>query len=288
MRFAMWAALAGMVIFVGCGGQATVQTGGQPVKLEYKDLGGQPLGYRADLSVTSDVGGRTRTWLSTFDFDMKTDEIAADGSIRRSFEFGDFSVTTVSGGTPEPDPNAAGYKDETLWFEMDPDGELVDWKGLDMIRGRLVGGPRFKDAIVYVYLRVFSPMPDEPVNAGSSWQRTFKMPLGMMGSEVTFRGTADYVVGGFGTRQGRECVKIKTSVRIDGESDRKVGEEEELAFVSEEQGDGEIWFDSADGVIVEYSIKTSATYTMRQERAGKTDVATDFASVDSEIKIKIR
>jgi hypothetical protein len=114
------------------------------------------------------------------------------------------------------------------------------------------------------------------------------MPLGMLGSEVTFRGTVDYAVEGFGTRQGRECVKIKTDVRIDAESDRKVGVEEELAFVSEERGAGEIWFDHADGAIVEYSVKTSSTYTMRQERAGKTDVATDFASVDSEMKVKMR
>jgi hypothetical protein len=102
------------------------------------------------------------------------------------------------------------------------------------------------------------------------------------------KGTIDYVVEGFGTRAGRECLKIKTRLMIDGVGDRLVGEKNEVSFEHHEEGKGEIWWDYTNGVIVEFTCQATANQTYRREIAGKTDVTTDHSGVDSEIKIEMK
>jgi hypothetical protein len=286
MKYVSFALLAGLAVCLGCGGGGPVPAPTQPVTLAYRDLGGAPVDYEVDLSVTTDEGART--WVSTFDFSLKTEEITSDGGINRRFDFSDFAVTHYSGSTPEPDPDAPGYVGEYLTMKMDPDGNITDWKGLDGIHGPVPAGPRFKDAIVYLMFRMFQPPPREPINAGSTWQSTFETPLRIGGGEVTLKGTVDHEVDGFGEKAGRECVKIKTKIWISGVGDRKVGEDELPSFEHEEEGRGEVWWDYGSGVIAEWTTKTAANQTYRRERAGRTDVATTYSGVDYEMKVTLK
>ena len=48
-----------------------------------------------------------------------------------------------------------------------------------------------------------------------------------------------------------------------------------------------MWFDFDNGLLVEYEMGVTADQNMSYERAGKTDVATEAATVDSQTKIKL-
>jgi hypothetical protein len=285
MRIASLALLAGLILCLGCGGGG-LQTTGEPVTLTYGDLGGVPVEYDVDLSVTTGEG--SRNWISSFDVSMTVEELTADGGINRRFDFDNFAVTNYSGSTPEPDPNAGEYSGEFLILKQDAEGKILDWRGLDGIKGSTPGGPRFKFLLVYVMFRMNQPPPADAVTVGSTWQGTFETPVRMAGNEVAMKGKLDYEVVGFGTRAGRDCVKIKSGILIDGIGDRTVGEKNEVSFEHHEEGRGEIWWDYANGVIVEFTCDSSANQTYRRERAGKTDVTTDHSGVDSEIKIEMK
>jgi hypothetical protein len=42
-----------------------------------------------------------------------------------------------------------------------------------------------------------------------------------------------------------------------------------------------------NGIVVEYTAKTTASQETRSERAGKEDITTTTATVDSEVKIRL-
>jgi len=285
MRFASFVLVAGLLFCLGCGGGA-LQTTGEPVTLAFGDLGGVPAEYEVDLGVTTGEG--SRNWISSFDFSMSVEELTADGGVNRRFDFDNFAMTNYSGSTPAPDPNAAEYSGEFLTLKQDAEGNILDWRGLDGIKGSTPGGPRFKFLLVYMMFRMNQPPPSDPVTVGTTWQGIFETPVRMAGNEVTMKGNMDYEVAGFGVKAGRDCVKIKTGIQISGVGDRLVGEKNELSFEHEEEGTGEIWWDYTNGVIVEFMSDSSANQTYRRERAGKTDVTTDHSGVDSEIKIKLK
>lgn len=284
MRFASFVLLAGLLFCLGCGGAA--KNAGEPVTLAFGDLGGLPAEYDADLSITTGEG--SRNWVSSFEFSMKVEELTAEGGVDRRFDFENFAITTYSGSTPQPDPNAADYSGEFLTMKQDADGNILDWRGLDGIKGRTPGGPGLKNLLIYVMFRMNQPPPSGPVTAGSTWQGSFDTPLQIAGNNVAMKGTIDYEVEGFGTKAGRDCVKIKTRFQISGIGDRLVGEKDEPSFEHEEEGTGAIWWDYVNGVVVEFTSDSSANQIYRRERAGKTDVATDNSGVDGEIRIKMK
>ncbi len=287
MRFASFALLAGLVFWLGCGGGggSTTMTG-EPVTLAFGDLGGEPVNYKADLGVSTGEGARN--WITSFEVAIKVEEITPEGGINRRFDFDNFAITNYSGSTPEPDPNAADFSGEFLTMQQDAEGNIIDWRGLDGIKGGVPGYPRFKDMLVYVMFLFTQPPSSDPVTAGSTWQHTFETPLRIAGNQVAMKGDISYEIDGYGQRAGRDCVKIKSKIRITGAGDRLVGDKQEPSFEHEQEGRGEIWWDYVNGVVVEFSWDSSSNQTYRRAVAGATDVTTDYSSVDSEIKIRMK
>jgi hypothetical protein len=284
MRLLGLVSIIAIAFVLGCGGGPAVQRAAQPVKLEFRDKGDY-LDYVADFGIDTNMGGSVISWLTTFEFKVKVDSIT-EATAERRFEFGKFTVTRIRAERPEPDPNAPEYEGTTLWLKMDPDGSLSDWKGLDAVRGRTVDGRSFKEYIVYQLLAMFQPPPDEPVNAGSTWQDQFAMEIRTGAVKAGFTTTIDYTVEGFGVLNGRECAKINIAVDIAAEGEGSIGGKE-TSMMDSGGGTGEIWFDYASGLIVEYNYKTTTTRETRTERAGKEDITTDVITLDSVIKIKL-
>jgi hypothetical protein len=285
MRFIGLVLIAALGCILGCGGGPALQRAAEPVVFEFKDVGGAYVDYVADFGIDANFGGSVVSWLSTIDFKVKVDSITARTAERR-FEFGDFTVTRIRGERPEPDPNAPEYKGTTLWLQMDAEGALKDWKGLDSVRGRTADGRSFKEYIVYELLSLFQPPPGQAVNAGSTWRNEFvtNIRTGAVDPEITT--TIDYAVEGFGMRNGRECAKIKTTFAIDVAGEGSIGGKE-TSMKANGAGAGEIWFDHVTGVIVEYNNKITTTVTTRTERAGKEDITTSVTTLDSVVKIKL-
>jgi hypothetical protein len=256
-----------------------------PVELSFGDAGGEYLDYKIDFGVNNNTEGAVRSWLATIEMKAKVDEIT-DTGIERRFEFGDFTVTTISGGRPEPDPNAGEYSGTTLWLKMDSEGAMEDWKGLDVVRGRTADGKRFKEYIVYQLIAMYQPPTDEAVNAGSTWEKTFETNVVTGSVDAKYTVDLTYTVEGFGVRAGRDAAKIKVDIDILAEGSGRMGGKETW-FRSEEEGSGEIWFDHVNGVIIEFATDVTANQETRTERAGKEDVATSYATVDRETKIAL-
>jgi hypothetical protein len=277
--------IVAMAFVLGCGGGAAVQRAAQPVTLAFGEAGNEYLPYKADFGINNNTEGSVRSWLSTIDFTVKVALINEEATERR-FEFNDFTVTRVSQGRPEPDPNAPEYAGATLWLKTGPDGGILDWKGLDGVGGRTTDQRRLKDYIVYQIVALFQPPADEPVNTGSTWRNEFEMELQSGAVRANYVTALDYTVEGFGLRNGRECAKINTVLTIKAEGTGSMGGKETW-FASDEAGTGTIWFDHVNGVIVEYAAKTTASQETRSERAGKEDITTSTATVDSEVKIRL-
>ena len=285
MRFIGFALMIAMAFILGCGGGAAVQRAAQPMTLAFGESGDEYLTYKADFGINNNVEGSVRSWLSTIDFTAKV-VLVEDESVERRFEFKEFTVTRVSQGRPEPDPNAPGYAGTTLWLKTDPDGATLDWKGLDGVGGRTTDARRLKEYIVYQLVTMFQPPPDEAVNAGSTWHNEFEMELVSGAVRANYVTALDYTVEGFGLKNGRECAKINTALTIDADGTGSIGGKDTW-FESRETGTGVIWFDHVNGVIVEYTAKTTAGQETRSERAGKEDITTMNATVDSEVKIRL-
>jgi hypothetical protein len=193
----------------------------------------------------------------------------------------------LAGSRLEYDPDAEKYKGESLWLKLGPEGELTDWRGLDGVRGFSISDQDLKDDIVQMMAQLFQPFGEEEVTIGSTWQRVLEIPIRRRGGEINQKITIDYTVDGFGTRAGRPCVKLKTKTQFEGEGEGKLGGDKSFWVDAVGDGEGQIWFDYADGVPVESSGKATITSDFSYERAGKEDVKTETATIDVEQKIRL-
>jgi hypothetical protein len=285
MRFATWVLVALVTVVVGCGGG--LDTTPKSVSLAYKSTGGRPVQYKSSTSITYNLEGRVQSALHDIIYSVTIDSIAPDGTIRRTIEFNDFVMGELSGGKLTLDPDASKYKGETLYLTLGPDGELVDWKGLDGIRGYTVSDENLKDDIVQTMVQFFQPMGKEEVTVGSTWQRKIEIPIRRRGGEMTQSITINYTVMGFGTKDGRPCVKIKSKVELTGEGEGEVSEGKKFWIDWVGDGEGDLWFDYTAGLPVESSGEATISSDYSYERAGKEDVASEFATIDVESKMKI-
>jgi len=271
----------------GGGGGKAVSTAAAPVNLMYKTMGGQPTQYKMTSSVTVNLQGSTDTWISDIAYTVEVESIAADGAVTRRITFDGFSISTVSGGQPIPDPAALDYKGQYLVLKMGPNGEIADWKGLDGIRSYTSESRDLKNVLVQQMAQLFQPLPKEGVNVGSKWQTTFEMPVEIGGGEYNQKIVTDYEVTGFGQRSGRNCVRVRTLTIFQGQGSGTRGGGRQFWVDSQGGGKGELWFDYDNGVLVDYDAGGTADQNMSYERAGKEDVATEAITVDTQTKIKL-
>jgi hypothetical protein len=274
-----------MAFVLGCGGGAPVQQAAQPITLAFKDMGGEYVDYVVDFGIDSNIEGTVTSWLATIKMAAKVDAIGGEGFERR-FRFDQFTITTIATDRPEPDPNAPEYAGATLWLKTDPEGALIDWKGLDGVGGRTVDGRSFRQYIVYQLLTMLQPPPGQPVNAGSTWQRQFVMEIRTGAVNAEFTTDVDYTVEGFGVKDEHECAKIDMKIDIMAKGEGSVGGKE-VNFISGAEGTGEMWFDHVNGIVVDFSTKTTTTRQTEMERLGKEDITSMSTTLDSVVEIKL-
>ena len=287
MKSVVLVVIVGLSVILGCGGKATLEKTPEVVSLVYKDLGGEYVQYKASSSVTFNYAGTVRSWLSDITYSVRIDSIAADGTIDRRMKFDDFVMGEISGGRLNLDPDADKYKGEALWLKLGGDGELIDWKGLEGIRGYTPEDRDLKHVLVQQMATLFQPLGQGEVGQGSRWQGTVEIPLKIRGGEFTQTVTTDYEIVGFARRLGRDCAKIKITLTLEGEGSGTRGADRKFWVDSVGDGEGEVWFDYVNGLVVEYVAAVTATQDFSYERAGKEDVKTEFATIDSESKIKL-
>jgi hypothetical protein len=285
MRFGSWVLLAVLTVVIGCGGG--LDTTPRSVSLAYKQMGGEYVQYKSSTSITYNVEGKVQSALHDIVYSVKIDSIAPDGTIDRRLKFDEFVMGEMSGGKLALDPDASKYKGESLWLKLGPEGELLDWKGLDGIRGYTISDQSLKDDIVQMMVQFFQPLGRDEVNIGSTWQRSIEIPVKRRGGELTQRATIGYTVEGFGMKGGRSCVKMKTRVQLSGEGSGEISGGKKFWVDAEGEGEGELWFDYAEGLPIESSGSATITSDFSYERAGKEDVASEYATIDVETKMKL-
>jgi hypothetical protein len=287
MKYLVWLALLALAFSAGCGGKSALSTVSQPVTLAYKQVGDQYSQYKMSSSVTVNMQGTTTSSVSDITYSARIESLATDGMIVRRLVFDAFSIFEQSGGRLEPDAAAAGYKGQYLWLKLGPQGEVVEWKGLDGIRSFTAEDRDLKNVLVQQMASTFQPLPSEAVNVGSTWHRSIEIPVNIRGGEFKQKIATDYEVIGFGQRSGRNCAKVQTKALLQGEGSGSRGGDRQFWLKSDGAGKGSIWFDYENGLLVEYEMKVTANQTLSYERAGKTDVATEAMTVDSQNQIKL-
>jgi hypothetical protein len=285
MRFLSWVLLALLTAALGCGGG--LDTTAKSVSLAYKQMGGEYVQYKSSTSITNNVEGRIQSALHDIIYSVRIDSIAPDGTIDRRLKFDEFVMGELSGGKLALDPDASKFKGEDLYLKIGPDGELIDWKGLDGVRGYTISDQSLRDDIVTMMVQFFQPLRREEVTVGSTWQRVLEIPVKRRGGELRQKIIIDYTVEGFGNKGGRPCVKIKSKVELAGEGEGEMGDGKKYWIDMAGGGGGELWFDYTAGLHVESSGTATVTADLSYERAGKEDIASEFATIDIETKMKL-
>lgn len=276
-----------MAFGFGCGGKTAVEKTSEKVKLGYGKLSGKEVTYKLSSNMTYNFQKVERQALSEITCTVKVDSIHSDGAIDRTIKFEDFVMSEIGGsGKLESVPDLGKYKGEWLYLRLGPDGKLIDWKGLDGIRGHSVSDENLRDQLVLSMVSLFQPFTDEEVSIGSTWRREIEVPIGMRGGERKQKTTIDYEVEGFGNKDGRRCIKIKTKSRVEAEGEGEIGGKKFWVNVTG-SGSGTIWFDYAEGLIVEEYDKSILTVDFSRERAGKEDVTTETGTLDVESRTKL-
>jgi hypothetical protein len=270
---------------VGCGGG--LDTTPKSVSLAYKPMGGEYVQYKSSTSITNNVEGRVQSALHDIVYSVRIDSIAPDGTIDRRIKFDEFVMGELAGGTLALDPDASKFKGEDLYLKIGPDGELINWKGLDGVSGYTISDQSLRDDIVQMMVQFFQPMGQEEVTVGSTWHRKLEIPIKRRGGEIRQSITMDYTVEGFGTKGGRPCVKIKSKVDLAGEGEGEMSDGKKFWIDSAGGGKGEMWFDYVAGLPVESSGTATISADFSYERAGKEDIASEFATIDVETKMKL-
>lgn len=273
------------LVSLSCGGGGSSVVPGEVV-LKYQSLDNEYVQYKANTNIDTNIGGQTRTWMSETKASVKIIDMKEDGTIVRSLKYDDFTMGEISGtGTLVPNPSADDYIGESVQITIDGEGKLVDWKGLDGVSGMTVEGNAFRDFIIQQLDEMYQPLPDHPLTVGSKWQRIVSTTIPVGGGDLLNRNQIDYELVGFGKKGGRECARIKTKHTVTGDASGRRRGKFWITVVGD--GSGEIWFDYANGLMVEYSKKVTLTREYSYERAGETDVASQVTTVDREFKVKL-
>ncbi len=276
-----------LAFVLGCGGKTALEKTEEKVKLEYGKLNGKEVTYKISSNTNYNFASIERQALSELTYTVKVDSIHPDGTIDRTIRFLDFVMSQIGGsGKLEATPDLEKYKGEWLYMRIGKDGKLVDWKGLDGIRGHTVSDESLRDQMVLGMLQLFQPFTDDEVGIGSTWRREIEMPIGMRGGDMTHKAIIDYEVEGFGNKDGRRCVKIKTKSQIDANGEGEMGGKKFWVNITG-SGSGTVWFDYTEGLIVEGYHKSVMTIDLSREVAGKEDVTTDTGTLDVESKVKL-
>jgi hypothetical protein len=85
----------------------------------------------------------------------------------------------------------------------------------------------------------------------------------------------------------RNCVKVQTRAAVEGKGSGTRGGDKQFWVETKGVGKGFLWFDYDNGLLVEYEANVTADQTLRYERTAKTDIATEAATIDSRMTIKL-
>jgi hypothetical protein len=286
MRILSLMLLACLVVWAGCGGGG-VQATSEKVTLAYGDAGGSSLRYKLSTNMNVNMGGTVRASMMEIQTAVEVDSMHADGTIDRRIDFVEFVMAEISGSRLEYDTDAERYEGEELWIRLGPEGELIDWKGLDGIRAYTNADRSLKDGLVQMMTQYYQPLAEGEVGVGDTWQRTIEIPTKIRGGELNQTITVDYELTGFGKRKGRQCAKMKTGVRMVGEGEGERGGGRKFWVESSGEGGGEFWFDYVGGVPVEGRSKITLTTDISYEMASESDVKTEFITMDLESKVEL-
>lgn len=231
----------------------------KPVKLEYNLAKGDSAKYLIKMDSNTSIGYQTKIEKLAIQSSMTMAQTVIDKDEKEGTMYVLTSIenvkSTVNGMPVEPAQNKAAEKVFTMHIKTS--GEIVDAQGLQT------------DLSMQQMQLSF---PNKPVDVGSTWEHTIpaakdiKVPLQMK-----------YVVTGFKTIDGVECVVIKSNVT----SKPKEKTEESLDV----KADGEIVFAYSTGKIIENSVNGTFGSVSLQDIGGKPEPVVTKVEIKLEMKL---
>ena len=227
---------AAVLVSSGCGpsgGGTAIMVEG-PVELSRGFQEGQVLKYRLQVNTQSGVKRTAYEQTVYAQTELKTTntiEKVTDDSVEMTMQF-DYAVGSMTvGDRVRPDESVAGLRGKSLLFTLNPEGEVQAWAGLSDEEYLQAGAGQ----MAMLLYDIFPPLPDGPVEVGTTWSEDYDVPDITTAVDRDFIGETTYEVVGFKARNGIECVEIErtSSYEFEGRAEQA----------------GEMWLMSGSGDI---------------------------------------
>lgn len=191
----------------------------------------------------------------------------------------DYAVGGITiGDQMQPDETVSSLRGKELQFGLDPSGKVLSWGGLTGEAALEAGAGQ----LAMLLYGVFPPLPDEPVQIGTTWTVPYDVPDITSAVDRDFVGETIYTVTGFKEKYEIACVEVHSSTSFEFEGRAEQGGEVWL-MSGDGVGEGDMLISLSDGAIV-YS-SGEATMTLSGEGAS---VASAAASGTVEMGVKSR
>ena len=246
--------------------RATGWPGGKVLLRHGKESGGT-CGYRLEETLTSVVSGQKKSRRRTeYEIEQTLGEISGDGVV---------SYRMLMQLIPEKGPRSKSPKYYQLDLEFDRRGNR---------RGPGSGSEHdpMNDQDIFSW-QLFPVFPAKKVRPGSKW--SVDVVMGMDAGEHGFLHIYpvrfDYVFAGVAQRGGRECARI--TYRVEGSVQETGDARSEIRYSRSVSGEGEVFFDPGEGIIVSHRRNAIRTVTSESRCIRPGDEGISWCPVDREI-----
>ncbi len=219
----------------GCGGGGGVDiTVDTPVSLDRSFTEGRTINY--DFKLGSQSGVKLTAYEQTIytQTEIRTQNTFTDVTPEetRMRMFINHAAGSMSyGDNVTVDESVSELRGQEIDFTIAPDGEIVSWTGLGSSEYLEAGAGQ----LAVLLYDVFPPLPDEPLDVGTTWTVDYDVPDLSAAVDRDFIGETTFTVAGFKRKFLFDCVVIHRVT--------------DFTFEGRAEQDGQVWLMDGDGSI---------------------------------------
>jgi len=206
----------------GCGpGGGTAITVEGPVELSRSFTEGEVLKYRLEVNTQSGVKRTAYEQTIYAQTELKTSntfEKVTDESVEMKMHF-DYAVGSMTfSDQVMQDETVAELRGKSLLFTLSPQGEVQAWAGLSDEEYLQAGAGQ----MAMLLYDIFPPLPDGPVEIGTTWTTDYDVPDITTAVDRDFIGETTYTVLGFKERNEIPCIELErvSSFEFEGRAEQ--------------------------------------------------------------------
>jgi hypothetical protein len=258
------------IIVSGCGGEKKLigDFENDGIVVSYAPASGEKIFYRSDsdnLTEFSEKGSHQSTLSKTTSWESFYIDSVKNGITAVTYGFIASETGIFQNGMYEQQDEEDEIIGQKLTIVVNPDGELIDWSGLEDLELDDSGIDRGEMTASNYASIYFDSFPIEPIKIGSTWKRENKMDVSTKEGDMHQSTTKTYTAQDFVEKDGRPCVKCKIEIVIDNTGEGSVKNEGKTYYYYNEgrgEGKGTIYFDFESGYTIHSTFNWIVDFTI--------------------------